>query len=180
MSAMKNLRLMPLLGSVALLVASGALVGCDACEDVHCAPCTLIDNVMVVLDTRSQPSGFSQAEIKDAYIVRYARPGFAAPLDTLPTGLCQSGVSCKFNLQEYPIPGAQGAQFAQHFADFNYRVVLPKASRTYSISDIDVQTNPPGEGCCNCGSNLRRRLMLDGVPVQDVGKGSGNCILLSR
>lgn len=165
-----------------LLLALGAtLTGCgDKCADTVCVPCTRTENLSVSLDTRTQPGGFTGAEVAGAYVVRFAPPGFTTPLDTLRAGLCDASLHCHFDLQTYPIPGVAGWQHSLAYTTYNYRFVLPRAGRTYDLSNLDVQSQPAGPGCCSCASNVRRRALLNGVPVADDGGGEGNGILLRR
>ena len=166
----------------ALLIAgAAALAGCGSkCADLACAPCTRTENFSVYIDTQSQPGGFKAPEVAGAYVVRYARPGFATPLDTLRTGLCDANLYCRFDLQAYPIPGISGSQLSLAYTTFNYRFVLPQVGRIYDLSNLDVQSQPAGPGCCSCASNVRRRALLNGVPVDDDGGGEGNGIALRR
>ncbi|OGX84716.1 hypothetical protein [Hymenobacter glacialis] len=170
------------LGYIGVLAAgSVALAGCgDKCADYTCAPCTLTENLSVRIDTDPQRGGFTNAEVAGAYVVRYAQPGFITPLDTVRNGLCDSNLFCVVNLQTLPVPGATGVQPALAYAAFNYRFVLPNAGRNYDLSSIDMASQPPGKGCCSCGSNLRRRAVLNGTPVADDGAGDGRGIYLRR
>jgi hypothetical protein len=163
-------------------MALGAgLAGCDRCEGIACSPCTRTDNVNIYVDTNSSPGGFSSAEINGIYLVRYTSPGFMQPLDTVRTGLCSSNLFCFIGLESYPIPGTQNVLGSRELPNYNFRFVLPNAGRTFDISNIEVQSEgPSGRGCCDCGQNVRRRLLLNGVPMADDGNGSGRGFALRR
>ena len=181
---MKNLRLLPLLEAVALLAASGTLAGCNACEDVDCAPCNIyIQDIVLVLDRDSLQSGFRRAEINGGYAVRYAAPGFTTPLDTVrqsPNGadFYRSVIS----LRELPWPRVLAAGTPYDPAAYNFRLALPAANRTYDISDIELKTGPGDpESCCSCGENLRRRFVLNGTAiVADGNKNNERATVLRR
>ncbi|HEX8330117.1 MAG TPA: hypothetical protein VF629_21455 [Hymenobacter sp.] len=146
-----------------LVVAlSAGLAGC--CGSINCdCDVTSAGDVVVAFDRDSLQSGFRTAEIKGAYIVRYARPDFSAPLDTARSLLASSnGYSSYVSLQllnwsTRPMtpPAATGK-----LVDYNYRVLLPSASRTYDISNLEVTTGV-GDGCCACPFNKRRRFVLN-------------------
>ena len=179
--SMKTQRFFHQTALAGLLIAfSNSLTACENCEDYDCAPCTLTENITLRLDTSSQPGGFSAAEVRDAYLVRYAPPGFLSPLDSLRTRLCDGNTYCAISLDSYPLPVATGGQAALKYTYFNYRVILPKANRIFSLSNLEVASGPGGEGCCSCPSNIRRRLVLDGMAVADDGGGMGNGFLLRR
>ena len=168
------------LGSSGLLAVSGLLAACgDKCEDYACAPCTQTENLVVRLDTDTRTGGFTSAEAAGAYLVRYAPPGFATPLDTVRTGLCGPNLFCAVDLQHLPLPSSNSRPVS-NYTQLNYRFVLPAAGRTYDLSNLDVASQPGGTGCCSCASNLRRRALLNGVAVADDGAGAGNGIVLRR
>ena len=169
-----------LMKTVMALALGIGLMGCgDECEDYDCAPCTETENLLVRLDTDSQ-TGFSAAEVAGAYLVRYAGPGFAAPLDTVRNGICGPNLLCAVDLQHLPLPTATGSAPALGYLAYNYRVVLPATGRSYDLSNLDVASQPGGPGCCSCATNLRRRALLNGVAVDDDGAGVGRGILLRR
>ena len=134
---------------------------------------------MVRLDTDSRTSGFTSAEVVGAYLVRYAQPGFTTALDTVRNGLCGPSLYCAVDLQHLPLPSSSSRPVS-NYTQLNYRFVLPAASRTYDLSNLDVASQPGGTGCCSCASNLRRRALLNGVAVADDGGGMGNGIVLRR
>ena len=54
---------------------------------------------------------------------------------------------------------------------------FPNASRSYSISDLEVTTED-GSGCCACPTNVRRRFVLNGKPV--IAEGGAAYTVLRR
>jgi hypothetical protein len=170
------------LAALSLGASLGAgLAGCgEKCENYNCAPCTETENLVVRLDTDSGRNGFTAAEVAGAYVVRYRRTGFAAPLDTVRTGICGPNLFCAVDLQHLPLPTASAPAPALGYLNYNYRFVLPNAGRTYDLSDLDVASQPGGKGCCSCAYNLRRRGVLNGVAVADDGGGVGNGFVLRR
>ncbi|MDO7847544.1 hypothetical protein Q5H92_14335 [Hymenobacter sp. M29] len=153
----------------------------ENCENYNCTPCTETENLVVRIETDSRTAGsFTSAEVAGAYLVRYARPGFATPLDTIRTGICGPNLFCAVNLQYLPLPVANGAGPALVYLNYNYRFVLPRVNRSYDLTDLDVADRPGGPGCCSCAMNLRRRAVLNGVAVADDGAGAGNGIVLRR
>ncbi|GAB3571748.1 hypothetical protein [Hymenobacter daeguensis] len=155
------------IGVIALLVTSGVtLSGCfDKCVGVNCAPCNgLLDDITVVFDRDSLQGGFRKAEINGAYAVRYSAPGFTNPIDTV----WQTRGGADFygaitTLRRLPWPALP---VPYDLGSYSFRFVLPAANRTYSLSSIEVQAGAGGgDICCDCGTNKRRRFVLNGVAV---------------
>lgn len=162
-----------------LVALGGGLTGC--CGSIECdCDTTSASDVVLSFDQDSLQSGFHAAEIRGAYAVRYVRPGFLVPLDTARLALASNNVGNinyislrTLNLPAYPAPPAA----AGVFTDFNYRLVLPQASRSYSISELEVATKT-GSGCCACPTNARRRFVLNGSLV--VAEGGAAYTTLRR
>ena len=80
-----------ILGLVSVLVISGGLAGC--CGSIQCdCDVTSAGDVVLQFDQDSLKNGFRAANVRGAYVVRYARPGFLAALDTARLRLIGSGV----------------------------------------------------------------------------------------
>ncbi|OGX81431.1 hypothetical protein BEN47_05645 [Hymenobacter lapidarius] len=177
---MKKTRKYGILRSIwPLLALSGSLAGCCGSIDCDCDVSSASD-VVVSFDQDSLQSGFRAAEIRGAYAVRYVRPGFLMPLDTARQVLAATN----FNSTNYislqtlrwpanPAPPATGEAFTK----YNYRLVLPNASRSYSISELEVATEA-GSGCCGCPFNTRRRFVLNGKLV--IAEGGASYTVLRR
>ena len=179
---MKTRRKFRLSGLLTLVVLSGNLAGCDPCEDTYCAPCSDFTNdVQLLVDSDSLQSGFRKSELNGAYIVRYARPDFAAPLDTVRQGRGEKRFTpFTFSLQFIPWPTRPAAPAIQDYTGYNYRLVLPRAGRTYAFSELDVESKIESEGCCNCPTNVRRRFALNGQQVVPDGSGPQAVTVLRR
>ncbi|MBJ6109697.1 hypothetical protein JAO73_11785 [Hymenobacter sp. BT523] len=152
---------------MALLTAWATLSGCGSkCEDYVCAPCTpLPSDIVVVFDRDSLRGGFRKAEINGAYVVLYAAPGFTTPLDTVRQKRGGADFYQGFtSLGTLPWSIASPANQSTFPEGYNFRFVLPNASRTFDLSNIELKTES-GSGCCSCGYNTRRRFVLNGVPV---------------
>lgn len=170
-----------LLKMLCIVAFASTVAGCgENCENYNCTPCTETENLTVRLDTDSRTGGFTSTEVAGAYLVRYARPGLATPLDTIRAGICGPNLFCAVDLAHLPLPTVNGSAPALGYLNFNYRFVLPNAGRTYELTDLDVASRPGGEGCCSCAMNLRRRALLNGVAVSDDGGGVGGGIVLQR
>ena len=157
-----------------LAALSVGLTACDPCEDTYCPPCSPFStDVVVRFDDDSLRGGLRKAEIRSAYLVRYARPGFATALDTLR----QRGREFNFypqplSLQTLPWSRQQSAPAVTgDFTIYNYRFVVPAVRRTHEMSNLEVKTEASG-GRCDCGTNVRRRFVLNGRPV--IANGSEN------
>ena len=57
------------------------------------------------------------------------------------------------------------------FTIYNYRFVVPAANRTHEMSNLEVKTEASG-GRCDCGTNVRRRFVLNGRQI--ISNGSEN------
>lgn len=159
-----------LTGSFGLLLAlSGCFVGCgDKCAGTYCAPCNAFTgDIVVAFDHDSLQGGFRKAEIAGGYAVRYAAPGFGAPVDTVRQ--IRGGADFYrglISLGTLPWPGQLGGAPQRSLAAYNYRFVLPRPGRTYDLSSVELQTaRSAGDGCCDCGTNTRRRFVLNGAVV---------------
>ena len=163
--------------AAALTTSLPACTKQNACEDVFCAPCQFTDDVVLAFDLDSLRGGFRRAEFSGAYAVRYALPGFGTPLDTLREGRVYSGQRFSFygrptELFFLPWPTVTQAYSVAALNAHNYRFVLPAATRTYNISSVDVASEAgDGKSCCSCGSNVRRRFVLNGTAVVADGNG---------
>jgi hypothetical protein len=165
-------------GTAGLLLAlSSFLAACgDKCEGVHCAPCNgYIEEVALRFDLDSLRGGFRKAEINGGYAVRYRPPGFISPIDTVRQ---QRNGNNFYGLEIYLRSLAPyEPSNPNSYTNYNYRLVLPAANRTYDISGIEVKSERGGDGCCNCGGNTRRRFALNGVPVVSDGESTPTTFL---
>ena len=154
------------------LVILGGLAGCCGSIDCDCDVSSSSD-VVFFADQDSLRGGFRKAELRGAYAVRYAPPGFAGPADTAKLNLASTAFNSHYislmALRWLPRPGAQPAP--QAFTGYNYRFVLPKVNRIYDVSNLDVTTELTS-GCCACPVNTRRRFMLNGNLVIAEGGAS--------
>jgi hypothetical protein len=161
-----NIRFATSASTISLLAA---LSGCgEKCEGVDCPPCSPFTNdIVVAFDRDSLRGGFRKAETDGGYVVRYPAPGFSAPADTVRQTRDElnfyRGVISLRTLAGLGRP--PGGLTAQPEA-YSYRFVLPALNRTYDLGNIELQTGPSDAGdCCNCGKNVRRRFVLNGVAV---------------
>jgi hypothetical protein len=174
---MQNARLLTCASTTAWLAAVAVLSGCgDKCDGINCSPCDIsIDNINVYIDLDSVHGGFRKADIAGTYAVRYAAPGFTAPIDTVRQArggadFYRGVVSLRF----LPWSSVAAVQAPYSLESYSFRFVLPAANRTYDLSNIELQVGPTGgDGCCDCGENKRRRFVLNGVPVVADGDGPG-------
>lgn len=152
------------------------LAGC--CGSIQCdCDVSSAGDVVLRADQDSLQGGFRQAELRGAYAVRYVRPGFATPADTVPLNLVGGPYpSASISLQNLP-PVKGTGQAAAGFTAYDYRLVLPNARRIYEVSGLDVATTTTS-GCCACPLNARRRFDLDGRAV--VAEGSASTTTLRR
>ena len=167
-------------GLVSVLVISGGLAGC--CGSIQCdCDATSAGDVVLQFDQDSLQNGFRAANVRGAYVVRYARTGFLAALDTARLRLTGSGASSGYSylvrLKFLSWPVRAGGQPTAGLADYNYRFLLPNASRTYEVSNLEVVTGVTS-GCCACPINIRRRFGLNGSPV--VAEGNAAVTILRR
>ncbi|MBT2559331.1 hypothetical protein J7E24_16195 [Hymenobacter sp. ISL-91] len=158
-----------------LLVAAALLAGC--CGSQNCDTCDPLgtDDVRVAFaaDTLSG-GGFYRNELRDAYLVRYARRDLTGTTDTIRQGkqaggrppliFYGSGYGNGFGFRQLPPPPAllptSGAT-SYSFTDFSYRIVVPATGQQFSFSELETASDP-GRGCCACPRNTRRRFVLDG------------------
>jgi hypothetical protein len=173
---MQNVRLFACVSTGALLAIGAALSSCDKCAGINCSPCDLsIDDINIYIDLDSVRGGFRKADVTGAYAVRYAAPGFTRPIDTVRqvrggTDFYQGFVS----LRSLPWSSVAVVQAPSSLESYTFRFVLPAISRTYDLSNIELQTGATGgDGCCDCGENKRRRFVLNGVSVVADGDGPG-------
>ena len=161
-------------GLVSMLAIGSGLAGCCGAIQCDCDVSSASD-VVLQLDADSLQNGFRVAEVRGAYVVRYVRPGFLAPLDTArfrPIGSGASGGPYYLvGLQSLRWPVRAGGPPAAALADYDYRLLLPNANRTYEVSNLDVRTGTTS-GCCACPINTRRRFVLNGTPVVAEGRAA--------
>jgi hypothetical protein len=146
------------------LLGAGLLAGCTDCREQTCDCWSEYeDNIWLQVDLDSLQGGFRKAEVSGAYVVRYARPGFATSLDTArrhpdqsPLDFVYGGIVLSFGLF------APRTQASNEVAQYNYAVVLPQVGRRYQITDIELAGEERGNDCCRCYRNTRKRLRIDG------------------
>ena len=172
---------------IVLFAAGGvALAGCgDKCAGVYCAPCNAFTgDIVVAFDRDSLQGGFRKTEIDGAYAVLYVAPGFASPVDTVRQ--IRGGADFyRGYVSLGTLPWSIGPTTARgpYPGSYNFRFVLPRATRTYEISNIEIQTGASsgGDGCCDCGENKRRRFVLNGTSVvADGNENNERATLLRR
>ncbi len=118
-------------------------IGCCDCGDEGPAEVALRFNA----DTLGGP-GFRQAEIRTAYLIRYAGT-LTNTIDTLRQRTAgQSSTLESLNIQ----PGVGASVWLRPYTYANlpvgsYRLVVPAANRTFDITDIDIQTRTGSEPC---------------------------------
>ncbi|MDQ2794456.1 MAG: hypothetical protein M3Y12_10690 [Bacteroidota bacterium] len=151
----------------ALAALCFGLAGC--CQSTQCdCDVSSAGDVVLLADQDSLRGGFRKAELRAAYAVRYVRPGFGTPVDTVALDLVGGAYpSASISLQALPLGRRAGAATGA-FTNYDYRLVLPNARRTYEVSSLDVATGVT-RGCCACPINVRRRFVLDGRPVAAEG-----------
>ncbi|RZK16106.1 MAG: hypothetical protein EOO56_20845 [Hymenobacter sp.] len=139
----------------------------------------------MVFDLDSAARGFRAAELRGAYIVRYKRPGFAFARDTVrrqlrPASSLSNGFDrYQLSLAELHWPG--GISYVPDtLMAHNYRLVLPAASRQYDLSNLEISIAIGTSGCCNCPTNVRRRLLLNGQPIVADGGGENTSVVVRR
>lgn len=168
---MKTRRISELVGMLAIGSSPAGCCGAVQCDcDVSSA-----SDVVLQLDADSLQNGFRAAEVRGAYVVRYARPGYLAPRDTArfrPIGSgAVGGPYFLVGLESLLWPVRAGGPPAAGLLDYDYRLLLPNANRTYEVSSLDVQT-ATASGCCACLVNTRRRFVLNGTPVVAEGRAA--------
>jgi hypothetical protein len=171
---------------LAFLGLGNILAACDndKCEGVNCAPCTTdVDDVQVVFDLDSAGTGFRAAELRGAYVVRYKRPGFGAARDTVRRLATPGNGFGRYYLALFQLrwPRAvAGSYVVDTLQAHNYRVVLPAANRQYNLADLELRSQISTEGCCACPRNVRRRLLLNGLPIVADGAGDAGVVVMRR
>jgi len=148
--------------SAGLILLTLVLSGCG-CGEVECSPCPF-ETLTLHFDLDSLQGGFRRAEVRSAYVVRYALNAYQQPLDT---------VRQRFNSGYLDFYATQALQPLYLFAvrpeatattAYSYRVVVPAVGRQYDVTDVEL-VYEKGKGCCACERLTRRRFRLDGAYV---------------
>ena len=173
---------LPLLLLSCLLGAS-ALASCTPdCRSQTCDCWSEFeDDIRLQIDLDSLKGGFQQAEVRGAYVVRYAKPGFATALDTARQQPGQSLLNFTYgniilNFRLF----APRTQADNEVAQYNYAVVLPTIGRRYQVTDIELAGERRGDECCRCYRNTRKRLRLDGTYVVADDRGHQEPVAVLR
>lgn len=142
-----------------------ALAGCD-CPKADLAP----PQFMLAFSTDTLASGglgFRRAEVRSAYLVRYAGPAWQQPVDTLRAPTLRSGTSPVLAIYYYRADNPHPPQFAlpdyvsQNVFARSFRLVVPAASRRYDIANL-VLEQAAGRGRCPLTYTTRNEATVNG------------------
>jgi hypothetical protein len=113
-------------------------------------------------------------------VVRYKRPGFGAARDTVRRLATAGNGFGRYQVALLQVRWPRGGYGADTLQAHNYRVVLPAANRQYNLADLELRSQISAEGCCACPGNVRRRLLLNGLPVVADGAGDARLVIIRR
>lgn len=162
-----------------LLLLGAGLISCEDCTQQTCDCFSEYeDTIQLRFDLDSLHQGFRRADVSGTYVVRFAPPGFATPLDTAREERQSSQDFYRYGivLNELFLPrnGSYGP------VGYNYAVVLPANGRRYLVTDIELAGETRGSNCCRCYRNTRKRLTLDGAYLVAEDPGRGPAAVLRR
>lgn len=165
---------------LACLLGAGALTTCT--PDCRQQTCDCFseeeDAIQLQFDLDSLSQGFRRAEVRGAYVVRFASPGFATPLDTARQERQSSQDFYRYGITLNGLFPPRNGNYGP--VGYNYAVVLPAIGRRYQITDIELAGEQRGDECCRCYRNTRKRLRLDGAYVMADGRKSEPAAVLRR
>ena len=102
--------------------------------------------------------GFRRAEVRSAYLVRYAKSDFQQLIDTLRQPTAQLGTKptlAVYYRAQYPAQFDLPSFINQNTTALSYRLVVPAASRSYDISNVILEQSAGSSRCDN--EHLTRR-----------------------
>ena len=150
-----------------LAVAAGAL---PACQGLTCpansAPPPFLTLAFSTDTAATNGVGFRRAELRTAYLVRYSNPDFQSLIDTLwqPTAATKNSTKPVFPIHYgsgYPPQFALPDFVSQNTFARSFRLVVPAANRTFTLSNIVLQQEP-GKNRCDGYRLTRREVTVDG------------------
>jgi hypothetical protein len=104
-------------------------------------------------DTLNSSSvGFRRAEIRSAYLVRYANTDFQQLIDTLrqPTAFLGTKPTLAIYYRaQYPAQFALPDFVSQYKTAHSYRLVVPAANRSYDITNVILEQTAGSKRCDN-------------------------------
>ncbi|MBO2011857.1 hypothetical protein [Hymenobacter negativus] len=156
-----NLALLP---GRATAVALLLLTGCELSCPLNMPPPPTFILVFSTDTLTSTGAGFRRAELRSAYLVHYATADFQRPIDTLRQLRSPAPVGSAKPFLSLYYPFGHAPQFAvpdYGTATSNYRLLVPAASRSYDITDIQL-TQEPGEKRCDGYRITRREATVNG------------------
>lgn len=168
------MRFLLLLAMAAGLASCCSNVACDCFDGFG-------SDILLQFDTDSlqgRSDFYRPADLRAAYVVRYRNVSPGLPVDSIPLQLkAEEGFpKYAFSLRSLFVPTSNSDNFTQ----YAYRVVVPVAGRSYSVTALEVAGHEVEEHCCSCYQNTRKRLLLDGQPIIDDGNVSRVTALLHR
>ncbi|MBF9221524.1 hypothetical protein [Hymenobacter ruricola] len=154
--------------SLALMMGGLLALGLSSCLDCKEQTCDCFsefeDSIRLAFDVDSLHGGFRKAELGGVYVVRYAKPNFATPLDTVREQPRQNGLTFyQYGIVLNYLFEPRGGEY--DISRYNYAVVLPAIGRRYQLSELELAGETLGNKCCRCYRNTRKRFQLDGQYV---------------
>ena len=156
------------------VVAVGLLAtGCNMCEEPDLPPPQLA--LAFSTDTLASGGiGFRLAEIRSAYLVRYATADFQQPLDTLRRPVPNTGarqvLQIEYSYQRPPqfeVP----VGVAQNVVARSFRLEVPAANRRYDITDVVLETETLyADQPCPSYRPVRREALVNGQRRDGIGQ----------
>jgi hypothetical protein len=136
------------------------------------------DAIQLRFDLDSLNQGFRRADVRATYVVRFAPPGFATPLDTAREERQSSQDFYRYGIVLNTLFQPRNGNYGP--VGYNYAVVLPAIGRRYQITDIELAGEERGSSCCRCYRNTRKRLTLDGTYLVAEDPSRGPAAVLRR
>ena len=144
-----------------LLAGLAALAGCS-CPYYDSGPPQL--TLAFGTDTLANGLGFRRAEVRSAYLVRYAATDLPQMLDTLrqPTAPTSVNARALYFSREHPPIFALPEYVRQNIFARSFRLVVPAASRSYDITNIVIEHTASG-GRCSMDRITRQEVTVNGL-----------------
>ncbi len=151
---------------VATLTTAAALPACQqVCPPNMTSPPTFM--LAFSADTLGSAGlGFRRAEVRSAYLVRYATADFQQPTDTLRQPTAATPLNSTKPILAIYYSAGHPPQFAvpdygTQQSGTSYRLVVPAANRTYNINNV-ILTQEPGKNRCDGYRITRREATVNG------------------
>ena len=156
---------MPVLLRFTASIYLGATVGLSSCCDCSAGPDYTESNFAFSADSLGR-TGFRRDELRTAYLVTYAQPGFQGLRDTTrqrsastPPAAIGSFFPVDYSFRASP----NAAEFSLYaHPGLSYRIVVPAVGRVYEIDNVSqVFADREGDGC-NCEEIKEQSFTIDG------------------